>query len=164
MQHFINEYEYTRELAVESAKIWIARRLKIMRIIEIVMAVLIAAFALWQKNIILLMVEIIPLMGVVTSFRTRKHVIEQEEDHVDALNANGEPPIIHIEIGENVTLTSPEADRVFEYSDFKEIFETEHLLIVTSKGGMFIGIAKNGFIEGNLEDCRAFLKEKTTAH
>lgn len=160
MEHFVNEYHYTPQLSEESLRAWWKWKLKkpaIFTLVFLALSVVLLILHPSAKN--LLLVVLAAGIFVMMKFKANAGV-KTEKERLRVLYPD-EPPVLTVEVGEKITLKSPQNERAVQFADVEAILETPNLFVLCVKGSLTLAISKTGFTEGSAESCRAYLKAKT---
>lgn len=159
MQHFVNEYEYTRDLIEESVGAWWACKYKAGYRSMSVQIILLVLLAIVMKRPVLLLLELAPLFVLVLFKVRKKQSIQLERERIEILYRNL-TALFHIEVGEDLSCTTPNGNSRVQFSDVEDYVETKNLIVLFLKGNMTLAIDKKGFKEGTNEDFLSLLKDK----
>lgn len=156
--HFVNEYQYTSEMARESISAWFHKKYIIKESIKLcIYAIFCVIFLIISKNVIFLVTLLMPPLIFVLMFRARNKTIKTELERMKVFYGDT-VPVVHIEIGENITFTSPKGTNHLAYADIEDIIETENLFVLAIKGKMTLALDKDGFVEGDSDQCKKYLQ------
>lgn len=73
-------------------------------------------------------------------------------------------PVYRIEIGEDIHITTLGSERNISFSDVMKLIETKNLMILLVRGNMAVTLDKRGFVQGDTDACRQYLKEKISRY
>lgn len=158
MQHFINEYEYTPEILEESVGAWWDCKFKAGCRSMLVVFILIAVLSIVMKQPVLLLVELAPLFVIALLGLKKKKAIQIEKERVDVLFRSS-PLYYRVEVGEDISATSPKGNSRIQFSDVESYIETKNLIVLLVKGSMTLAFDKKGFKEGTKEDFMSLLAD-----
>lgn len=159
MQHFVNEYEYTRDFIEECVRAWWACKYKAGYRSMSVQIILIAVLAIMMKRPALLLLELAPLFVIMLFTIKKKKSIQLERERVEVLYRNS-TALFHIEVGEEIFCTTPNGNSHVNFSDVEGYAKTKNLIVLFIKGNMTLTLDKEGFKEGTKEDFLSLLEEK----
>lgn len=158
MQHFINEYEYTPEILKESVGAWWDCKFKSGYRSMLVVFILIAVLSIVMKQPVLLLLELAPLFVIALLGLKKKKAIQIEQERVDILFRSS-PLYYRVEVGEDISATSPRGNSRIQFSDVESYIETKNLIVLLVKGSMTLAFDKKGFKEGTKEDFMSLLAD-----
>lgn len=174
MNYFVNEYQYTDEIISECTTAQVRRR-------SVVLYIAIALFILYAFLLIILpyiyigefiymglsydemMAILIPVMLIWLCIRRRKRAIKMSQERIRVLFKDT-IPVYRIEIGEDIHATSSRSESNISFSDVVKMFETENLIILMIRGNLTIILDKRGFIQGDADGCKQYLKERISPY
>lgn len=160
MNQFANEYCYTEDVMKEGITSWYQWKFRKGRISMLICMVVIVLYALVTWNLGYLLLEVLPILVLVLQKVKASKAIQVEQERFQVIYPDA-PPVLRVEIGQNVVLKTKENVRNVAFSDIEGIQETKNLLVLCIKGMMTVVLDKGGFLEGNAEDCLAYLRERT---
>ena len=158
MQHFINEYEYTPEILEESVGAWWDCKFKSGYRSMLVAFILIAVLSIVMKQPVLLLLELAPLFVIALLGLKKKKAIQIEQERVDILFRSS-PLSCRVEVGEEISVTSPKGNSRIQFSDVESYIETKNLIVLLVKGSMTLAFDKKGFREGTKETFMSLLAD-----
>lgn len=160
MNHFVNEYRYTDAMIEEAMGAWWKWKYK--KIIYGTLAAMVVFLIIWlfTKNPTYLICEILFALIFLTMHLNKKKSMQNEKQRRKVMYPD-EPPLIRVEIGEDIRIHTKDTDRSVAFSQLEGIKETGSTIVLCISGMMTIALSKNGFKEGSAQDCIAFLRERT---
>ena len=159
MNFFVNEFQYTPEFINESVGAWWKRRFKRGYISMIVCILLIISVALLMRQPLYLCLEILPILVMMIMRQKTKLAVKLEKDRLEVV-CKDTPMLCHVEIGEDILMSSSQSERHVSFSDVEDLFETNNMIVIMLKGSMTVPLAKSGFKAGDAENCLNYLKER----
>lgn len=169
MNSFVNEYRNTDEIIAECVTAQVRRRSVILYIgigYFIVCALFLLSMRInfgvsifygWSPQE--LVTIIMPPLLIWLCIRRKNRAIRMQQERIKVLFKDA-APVYRIEIGEDIHAASPESERNISFSDVMKLIETENLIILMIRGNLTITLDKRGFIQGDADTCRQYLKEK----
>ena len=158
MQEFVNEYDYTEELAAESITAWWKWKTGKSKVLLYAIIILSAAFVIFQQEMLFLIpVAVAAASLLIVRFRVRTG-IKTEKERLQVLNA-GKPLHMKIEIKDKLYMTSKDQSRTIELANVVAYKETEHMYVLFLKGSLTLACKKEGFTLGTDEEFLQFLSQ-----
>lgn len=160
MSYFVNEYQYTADIIAESNIAWRRRKHIIGYICIPVMVLFILLCSIVAGHFIpkILALEVVPLFLSVQYIRAEKISVKTERERIEVLFGST-APVLRVEIGEDVRMISSRNDSHVSFSDVENMVETKNLIVLMIKGSITVSLHKNGFRQGNVNECKRYLKE-----
>lgn len=158
MQHFVNEYEYTSDVVKESVGAWWDCKLKAGYRAMLAVFILIAALSIAMRQPVVLLAELAPLFITVLFQLKKKKAVQMEQERVNIL-FRGSSLSYHVEVGEDISVTSSKGNHRISFSDVESYIETKNLIVLFLKGSMTLALDKKGFREGAKEDFMSLLAD-----
>lgn len=170
MNYFVNEYRNTNEIISECVTAQVHRR-------SIVLYVAIGCYALWALYMIAmdiyfgafsiytllssyeLMVIILTALLIWLCIRRKNRAVRTQQERIRVFFKD-EIPVYRIEIGEDIHMTTLGSERSISFSDVRKMIETKNLMILLVRGNLAVTLDKRGFVLGDADECRQYLKEK----
>lgn len=159
MQHFVNEYEYTPDVVKESVGAWWDCKLKAGYRSMLAVFILIAALSIAMRQPVVLLAELAPLFVIVLFQLKKKKAVQIELERVNIL-FRGSSLSYHVEVGEDISVTSSKGSNRISFSDVESYIETKNLIILFTKGSMTLALDQKGFREGTKEAFMSLLADK----
>lgn len=156
---FINEFDYSKNIIPEYMKKWWNEKLKVSYILTSGLAVYLLIMLILHKNIIFLVLEILPVLLIVLITVKISKAIRTEKARFE-VNYKGSIPLLHIEIGEDIYYRTDGKESHFAFSDMEKVLETKNLIIICFRGDLTLPLSKKGFLRGNAGECLAYLRER----
>ena len=100
-----------------------------------------------------------PPLLICVCIRRKNKAIRTHQERIKVVYQD-EAPVYRIEIGKDIHATSPKSERTISFPDVMKMIETKNLMILMIRGNLTITLDKRGFIQGDADTCRQYLKEK----
>ena len=170
MNYFVNEYRNSDEIIAECVTAQVHRR-------SIVLYIAIGCYALWTLYMIAMdiyfgafsiynvlssyefMTIILTALLIWLCIRRKNRAIRMQQERIKVFFKD-EIPFYHIEIGEDIHITTLGSERNISFSDVMKLIETKNLMILLVRGNLEATLDKRGFVQGDADECRQYLKEK----
>lgn len=161
MTYFVNEYQYTADVSAESVIAWRRKKFRVgyLYIPIAALIILLASVGFGHFRPDVLIMEVVPLLVLVMYIRAEKIGAKSERERIEVLYKYA-VPVFHVEIGEDLHVITPRSESHVSFSDVENMVETKNLIVLMIKGRMTISLHKNGFLQGNAEECKRYLKER----
>lgn len=170
MNYFVNEYRNTDETIAECVTAQVRRRSVVLYIAigynilwalyMIAMDIYFGAFSIYTvlSSYELTTITVTALLIWLCIRREKRAVrMQQERSRVFFKDAI---PVYRIEIGEDIHMTTLGSERNLSFSDVRKLIETKNLMILLVRGNLAVSLDKRGFVQGDTDECRQYLKEK----
>lgn len=165
MNYFMNEHQYTADVIAESVIAWRRKKFIIGYMCIPVMVIFVLLCSIVSGHFIpkILALEVVPLFLSVQYIRAEKTSVKAERERIEVFFGST-APVYRVEIGEDVRMISTRNDSHVSFSDVENMVETKNLIVLMIKGSMTVPLHKNGFLEGNADECKRYLKEKISKY
>ena len=173
MNYFVNEYRNTDEVIAECITAQIRKRSVVLYIAIgyfILCALYFLSMHIYFVGSILygwsyqeLVTIILPPLLIWVCIRRKNRAIRTHQERIKVVYQD-EAPVYRIEISEDIHATGPKNERTISFSDVMKLIETKNLMILMIRGNLTITLDKRGFIQGDADACRQYLKEKMVPH
>ena len=158
MNLFVNEYKYTTNIISESMAAWWGKRFRSGYISMGICMVLLLILALLKMQWIYFVLELAPI-SVLVLFRVKvKNAVKLERERMEVVYKDT-IPVIRVEIGEDIHVSSDNRDSRVSFSDVENVVETKNLYVLFLKGSLTVALDKKGFTSGNANECLSYIKE-----
>lgn len=160
MESYINEYEYTYDIISESLTAWWHKKYNIKRgyLLSGILCLLILFVCLYEKWWLFLALELLPLLLILFFHNKVKVAVKLEQERMKVIFPDS-APVLRVEIGEDICMVTPKAETRVQFSDVEDIIETKNLIVLMVKGMMTVTLDKQGFKQGNADECMQYMKE-----
>ena len=170
MNYFVNEYRNTDEVIAECVTAQVHRR-------SVVLYIAIGYCTLWGLYMIAfdiyfgafsiynvlssyeLTTIIVTVLLVWLCIRRKNRAIRMQQERIRVFYKDA-IPVYRIEIGEDIHMTTLGSERNISFSDVMKLIETKNLMILLVRGNLEVTLDKRGFVQGDADECRQYLKEK----
>lgn len=170
MNYFVNEYQNTDEIIAEGITAQVRRR-------SVVLYIAIGCYTLWTLYMIAmdiyfgafsiytvlssyeLMTIILTALLIWICIRREKRAVRIQQERIRVFFKDA-IPVYRIEIGEDIHMTTSGSERNLSFSDVMKLIETKNLMILLVRGNLAVTLDKRGFVQGDADACRQYLKEK----
>lgn len=174
MDYFVNEYRNTDEIIAECVTAQVRRR-------SVVLYIAIGCYILWTLYMIAmdiyfgafsiytvlsyykLMTIILTVLLIWLCIRRKNRAVRMQQERIRVFYKDT-IPVYRIEIGEDIHMTTLGSEKNISFSDVMKLIETKNLMILMVRGNLSVTLVKNGFIQGDAEGCKAYLKEKISQY
>ena len=144
--YFINEYQYSNDIISEVMKIWWYSKSKQDYIAAIANAVIM--FVLFLIILLLFFLEF-KKINIIKSEITRANVLYKNEK----LN-------IKVIIDDGIHMITSQNERNISFDDIENISESVNVIVLLCKGDITVTLVKDGFVNGDYENCITYLKKQ----
>ncbi len=159
MESFVNEYEYTPEVIEEALGTWAKESGSSQRTTRSAVFLMILAVVLmiFTKSLYYIVVVIVAALCLLYLNKNQgRKLIKAEQRHIKE-NFGDEPPVFTITLGDDIHTKTKLGEQHIPYSRLENVVQTEHLIVLLFKQNMTIALHKDGFVQGNADDCMELL-------
>lgn len=158
MEHFVNEYKHTADIASESMAVWWRRKFRKGYIsMGICILVVLGVFLLSRRPTDLLL-GLLPILVIVLFKVKEKRAVKLQLERMEVINKDV-VPAVRVEIGEDICVSSDNREIRVSFSDVENMVVTDNLIVLFIKGNMAATLDKKGFTSGNADECINYLIE-----
>lgn len=160
-----NKCVYTKEVMKEfhyASLMYYAKKFIAIMLISFVLAFInfISKLATYNISAYTILLVVIPVAFLLAIVENEKKAFKVELERMSVIYGKTEVETI-VELYDVIKMTTENKnEREISYDHVLAYKETKNLLVIILDGRMIIPLSKDGFIEGDLESCREFLKSE----
>lgn len=160
-----NKCVYTKEVMKEfhyASLMYYAKKFIAIMLIAFALAFInfISKLATYNISAYTILLVVIPVAFLLAIVENEKKAFKVELERMSVIYGKTEVETI-VELYDVIKMTTENKnEREISYDHVLAYKETKNLLVIILDGRMIIPLSKDGFIEGDLESCREFLKSE----
>lgn len=159
VKKFVNEYSYSEAIIKEAITARWYDKTKKSYIGIVLFAILMLVLFFIKHGFVYLIFGVLFILMILGYEFMKSKSIKSKMANASVLYKNKKVNI-WVKIEEEIKVISPDNKGEFYFSSIDKILNTQNLIILVTKNGKMITMTKNGFKEGDAEECYTYLKGK----